>query len=397
MWTVLAWIGGAAISLVSLKYSSIPYLWIFLAAATALYVTAAVDKRRRASWFNVGCLAIGLAIFEYYLWTGSIRGIEARQIQEAEQLHASHAALGWIPKAGAVASERLSFEGELIYDATYSIGPNGLRVSSPAARDPDPSAECILFFGDSFTFGQGLEDDQTLPFLVHEKTSQRYRTYNFGVKGYGAHQMLAALQQGLVFDAAPCDRTQVSHIFYQGITDHVRRAAGRVWWEAYGPRYILTEDGGVRRDGSFEDNDGYAEGRSLMQLVGTQFFKSMIYQGIVQGRYVRKYSRYHTDLFLAIVEEAQEAAHSNFPAAEFHVLLWDEENLDNRTIREGLRQRDVDVHLMSEILPNYRPDQPNLAYRLHETDAHPNALANELIAQYVVGQILPQPPSAAVN
>jgi hypothetical protein len=43
---------------------------------------------------------------------------------------------------------------------------------------------------------------------------------------------------------------------------------------------------------------------------------------------------------------------------------------------------------MSDILPNYRPDDLNAIYRLHETDPHPNALANELIAQFVFEEVL---------
>jgi hypothetical protein len=35
------------------------------------------------------------------------------------------------------------------------------------------------------------------------------------------------------------------------------------------------------------------------------------------------------------------------------------------------------------------------AYRINERDAHLNALANELIAQYVVSQILAQPDASA--
>jgi hypothetical protein len=45
---------------------------------------------------------------------------------------------------------------------------------------------------------------------------------------------------------------------------------------------------------------------------------------------------------------------------------------------------------MSDILPHYRADGLNEAYRLHRADAHPNALANELIADYVVREILPR-------
>jgi hypothetical protein len=394
MWTILAWICAAAISVVSLRYLATPYLWVFLTAAVALFVTAAIDKNRRALWYNVAFLAIGLAIFEQYLWTSSIRGIAARQTDEgnvAKRIHAPHAQLGWAPQAGTTANQKVSYEGELLYDATYNIGPNGLRISSRSASDPDPSAKCVLFFGGSFMFGQGLEDHQTLPFLVHEQSSGQYYTYNFGVKGYGAHQMLAALQYGLVLDAVQCGRTQVTHVFYQGITDHIRRAAGRLWWNIRGPKYVLDQDGGVSLNGRFEDNDDYAEDRTLLDLLGTQIFKSMIYQQIVQGTYLHKHSQEELDLYLGIVDEAGNAVRAEFPAAAFHVLWWDDGSLDNQAVSQGLEERDITVHLMSDILPSYRPDEFNEMYRLHETDPHPNALANELLAQYLLDEVLGPP------
>jgi len=386
-----AWIGVAAASLVSLKYFTIPYLWIFLAGAMALFVTAAMDRGRRAVWFNAACISVGLAIFEYYLWTSGDKGFRARRVYEGNsaQFVAPHGQLGWAPQPDSVVTEKLSFEGEVLYDASYTIGPNGLRISSPSTNGHDLSQECVLFFGDSFTFGQGLADYETLPFRVHEKSAQRYRTYNFGVNGYGAHQMLSALQHGVVQDAVECDRAQVCHVFYQGITDHLRRSAGRLWWEERGPKYVLTENGGIRLDGRFEDDEDYGEERSLIQIFGTQIFKSMIYQSVVQGRYVRKYSRNVIELYLEIINEARRAALAYYPAAEFHVLLWDEDNADNRAIREGLRERGITVHLMSDILPNYRADDLNEDYRIHVRDPHPNALANELIAQYLIGKVLP--------
>jgi hypothetical protein len=400
MWTILAWICAGAITLAALKYFTIPYLWIFLAGSAALFVTAILDRRRRALWFNLACIGVGLGIFEYYLWASGSRGFVAHRVDEGNvetRIFAPHGQLGWAPRPGTVANQRRFFQGELLYDATYTIGPNGLRVSSPPAAGDSSSQECILFFGDSFMFGQGLEDHQTLPFRVHEKSMQRYRTYNFGVNGYGAHQMLSALQHGLVHDVVQCKRSQVSHVFYEGITEHIRRSAGRVWWQKRGPKYILDQDGEVRFDGRVEDDDNFEEDRSLIGRLGTQIAKSMTYEAIVQGRYVRKYSRDTIDLYLGIIDEARSVARTEFPSAEFHVLLWDEDNLDNRTIREGLRDRGITVHLMSDILPKYEPDDLNLSYRIHERDPHPNALANELIAQYLVSQVLPPPGSSMVK
>lgn len=392
MWTPLAWTGAAAVSLLALKYFTIPYLWVFLAGATALFVTAAMDRRRRPLWFNVACLGVGLAIFEYYVWSSGPRGFEARRVEAGnyDEFLVDHRQLGWAIQPDSLVTQKLSFEGELLYDAAYTIGPDGLRISSPSTNDDKPSTACALFFGGSFTFGQGLADHEALPFRVHEKSAQRYRTYNFGFPGYGAHQMLSALQHGLVRDTVQCDPTRVSHVFYQGITDHISRSAGRLWWWERGPKYVLTDNGGVRLDGRFEDNDDFQD-RSLVQILGAQIYKSMIYHKIVQGRYVSKYGRGLIDLYLEIIDEARRVALADYPAADFHVLLWDEDNADNRAIREGLRQRGINLHLMSHILPNYRADDLNQQYRIHVRDPHPNALANKLIAQYLIREIMGEP------
>lgn len=389
MWIVLAWTGALAVSLVALKYSAVPYLWIFLAGATALFVTAAKDRRRRALWFNLACLSGGLGIFEAYLWAWSGAAYSTGRIEQgtaAERVYAPHDQLGWAPVAATTATEKWWFDGEVIFDATYTIGANGLRISSPASDDA-PMSPCVLFFGCSFTFGQGLEDHETLPFRVQEKSGQRYRTYNFGVSGYGPHQMLAALQHDLVDDVIPCDPAQVSHVFYQGITDHVGRSAGQLWSEAPGPRYALSPGGGVALIGRLEDK---GDERTLAQMFVTQITKSLIYKAAIEGRFVHNYSRHDIELYLRIVDEARRTARKEFPAAEFHVLWWDEDNLDNRTIRQGFRQRGITVHLMSDILPNYPTDAPSMDYRLHRYDAHPSALANALIADYLVDEVLPQ-------
>ncbi len=393
MWRILLWISVATISVLALKYAAIPYLWIFLSLSAALIVMAVMTRVRRALWINLACITLVLSIFEYYFWTLEYVAVKESLVDERTFAEVPDDELGWAPQPDTVSRQRLSHEGELLYDVTYTIGPNGLRVSSGSTGDHDtPSeAECVLVFGGSFTFGQGLEDDQTLPSQINSKSTTPYRMYNFGVMGYGAHQMLSALQHGLVDDAVRCDRARVTQVFYQGISDHVRRAAGSAWWNTRGPRYRLTEDGGVRLDGRFEDDDDDDEDRSLAQLLGTQIIKSKIYGAVVEGRYVHKYSQKTIDLYLEIVDESRRFVRSSYPCAAFHVLWWDEDDIDNRAAIDGLRNHGIDVRLMSDILPGYKADDLNEAYVLDEADTHPNALANDLIAQYVVREILSRP------
>jgi hypothetical protein len=386
---------STCVSVAALKYSSVPYVWIFLALSAVLVFTAWVDSARRVLWINVASVNLGLGLFEYYLWTSRPQTLAAFHEDQgtfSEDIFVPQKELGWAPKPGTAATHTRFFQGERLYDVTYTIGPNGLRISSPSQdHAASTEGECALLFGGSFTFGQGLEDDESLPFQVYEISNGEYRTYNFGVMGYGAHQMLSALQHGLVDDATRCKKTQVSHVFYQAISDHIRRAAGRLWWNTHGPRYRRTQDGSIRLDGYLEDEPEDQNQASFIGFLGTQIFKSIVYRSIVEGKYVSKFKDETMDLYLGIVDEARKYVRSNYPCAEFHVLLWDEDDIDNRAMQDGLRERGIDLHLMSDILPHYQIDALNETYRLHHSDDHPNALANSLIAEHVVRKILPQP------
>jgi len=307
--------------------------------------------------------------------------------------------MGWALNPGTVAHHTVTVDGEQLYDATYTIGSDGLRISSPITHHGESRQQCILFFGGSFTFGQGVEDNQTLPYLINLNSKGKYRSYNFGVQGYGAHHMLSALQHGFVETTVDCDLSQVSHVFYQAILDHVRRAVGRIdTWSRHGPKYNLTEDGEFEFQGLFADSEGEIDIRSLKQRFIDQIARSMIYRSIGMDDYLSQYGENTIQFYLAIVEEARDVVRSKYPDAEFHVLLWDRNDIDSKQIVEGLREKRIALHLMSDILFGYQPDDPKSRYRLHERDAHPSSLAYELIARYLLSTILEsgEPPSPRI-
>ena len=122
-----------------------------------------------------------------------------------------------------VLSRELVFENKLLYQVKYTIDDHGLRIASPSVNTEKRQSNCLLFFGDSFTFGEGVKDDETMPYRVSEKTKRRYHAYNFAFLGYGPHQMLAQLQEGLVDAAIEC---KPAVAIYQALPDHVSRAAG---------------------------------------------------------------------------------------------------------------------------------------------------------------------------
>ena len=63
-------------------------------------------------------------------------------------------------------------DGHIEFEATYTLDSEGLRTTvTPQEGKP---RGCIVFFGCSFTFGDGVDDADTLPSQVAGKTGGSY-------------------------------------------------------------------------------------------------------------------------------------------------------------------------------------------------------------------------------
>ena len=89
---------------------------------------------------------------------------------------------------------------------------------------------------------------------------------------------------------------------------------------------------------------------------------------------------------MGIVERSRKILSNSHPAIEFHVVAWgNKKNKDVEAVWEGLRSKDIKVHFVREILPDYVNNRAR--YRL-DKDPHPSAEANRIIAEYIAGNIL---------
>src|SRR5262249_50407028 len=131
--------------------------------------------------------------------------------------------LGYAAVKGGTASHLGRFAGQVLYAVTYTIDEHGQRMPPPFQVPLGQDPSCVLFFGDSYTFGLGVNDTETMPYRVGGKSHGQYQVFNFGFPGYGPHQMLAQLQEGLVESVVRCTPR---FVIYLAIRGHVARAAG---------------------------------------------------------------------------------------------------------------------------------------------------------------------------
>lgn len=387
---------------VVLSYFPNPYIYLSILWAGVFLAVSIMAGRSRAKalWVNLAVVTLTLGAAELYFYKAYFSEEPLRETEYSEDESDrgntdivdlfQHRMLGWAPANGKSFVERARFENKLLYQVKYTIDDHGLRTASPSVNNQKRQSNCLLFFGDSFTFGEGVKDDETMPYRVSEKTKRSYQAYNFAFLGYGPHQMLAQLQEGLVDAAIEC---KPALAIYQALPDHVSRAAGLEAWSQFGPKYVSAKDSLVLWKGRFEEEKPHgvlgrfrAFHRNLPKEAKRYLEKSAMYRALLFMH--RPVTDDDIDVFLRIVDRSRQIIESRYTGASFHVVFWDfsGENPVESKIVGGLKQKGIPVHLISTILPEYRGHEEK--FKIHRADGHPNSLAHDLIADYIVKAII---------
>ena len=138
--------------------------------------------------------------------------------------------LGTGPTRNAFPVTKTAADGHLIYKTSYTIDSNLLRQTTSA-----PGERPIVFIGDSFTFGEGVDDASTMPQAFADLTGRKIPVLNLGYSGYGPSQPLRALQVGLFNKELGTPRAVVL------LTSawHAERTGCLAGFSARGPRYTF--------------------------------------------------------------------------------------------------------------------------------------------------------------
>ena len=132
-----------------------------------------------------------------------------------------------------------------MYDVTYTINKDGLRiVNTPEKAKADQS----VFLGDSLTFGEGLNDNDTLPSIYSSLTHRK--SYNYGMSGFGPHNFLFHLENHPSV-VRRWKENGVRRVYLQILPNHIKRVSGDAPWDRdRGPCFIAEGERAVYK-GSF--------------------------------------------------------------------------------------------------------------------------------------------------
>jgi hypothetical protein len=384
---IISLLVGSGLIVLAIGYCPVPWSAVLLIVAAILFVLARLSKHGTTSAIavNVAAALIALACFEAYLGIGARAG-DGTRLEGSIKAGFTHTddVLGYAPARNSRVTARKYHGSELVYDVVYTVGPDGLRIMP---KQPDgPGLGCILFFGDSITFGEGVNDVDPFPYRVAIKTGGAFEIHNLAFSGYGPHQMLAALQSGMVSRTVPCSAT---HVIYLAIPQHSARVAGLTTWGRHAPRFELTTGGRVIRNGNFDDPLTVAAIR-LPRWLQKSLDRSFTWQRFFGN--ARGVTAADVRLFTAIMQESAITLRKLYPDSRFSVILRDAaaEVHFPPSLESELRAYGVSVHRLTQAIPDFNANHTR--YRISSYDPHPNVIQHELLADYIVRHVLNQTP-----
>jgi hypothetical protein len=234
-----------------------------------------------------------------------------------------------------------------------------------------------LFFGGSFTFGEGVAAGETLPCAFQALSAGEFRAYNYGKSAFGPGQLYWILKTGEFMDSG----IQPEGIaVYSFISDHVPRTVGEL---------SKITSGGLYMDYPYFKLDEVDGSLDPFYLSDNPEMKSWL-GGIRTLRALYPTARYflsHLELPLLSREEAIQVTAeviieaSRMYAArydgDFFVVIWPRDRLDpeSQAAFIALLQEAGITVLDVPPLPGGQSAQ------LHEKDPHPSAAEYRWVAE----------------
>ena len=152
------------------------------------------------------------------------------------------------PDDGQYSSIKL-INSDTVYDVTYTI-KDKLRFTPSSISN---SKKQVLFLGCSQTFGEGLDDNQTLPHFFGTETNESFHIKNYGFHGYGPHNVHSLVVNNILPNHILKKETIAIYNFYWY---HINRTASNL--SGFEPWYEV-ENGMLYLKGTFNDryNNSY--------------------------------------------------------------------------------------------------------------------------------------------
>ncbi|MGX3044912.1 hypothetical protein [Helicobacter sp. T3_23-1056] len=424
---VILTIDGAKIERLNLVPFGIIGICVFGLCVFFAFRAKSTKAKLFLAYFSVVPLCLGIAEFWLFL--------------QDRKSQIPHKILGFANTLLYDSKAKFVVDDKIIYDVHYKHDEFGNRITPNNNMN---SKKCIAIYGGSFAYGAAVDSDKTLEYFLTKNLPQ-YKILNFGINGAGAHTALARLE--FQIDKRTLDKCEEFIAIYEAIPHHIYRAYGVY----LGPHYRIDSQGVLRYFGTYKGGEYnharfYQKNppkiipqpqeavsianalkkfhnafKDIVRLQG-KFDKSYIKQSftlktnslkskdmiqwtIYEAGYMSNPNYYkiptnEINLYFVIVKKMQEELQMQY-GVPLYIVLWDYDMqaqfLDkyDEVLKANFRQMKVPFYTLSEMIADYpqdlervkRGDFDNFKYRVSRWDTHPNALANEKIAEFLAQKI----------
>jgi hypothetical protein len=342
------------------NWSSLKYL--ALSATLASYVTALLRGRVRVFAMIVVTVLLVLAGIEAYSVAVAAGPVDFRP----PGYSVSRPILGWgAEHPGVFHHVKLAAHTrKVIFDVNYTVDKDLNRQVISADSGPT-----VAFFGDSFTFGTGLNDKDTLPQVFADLYDRKLRVLNFGFPGYGPQQFLRALETNM-YD--PLLRGNTRLFVYETAAWHAERTACTAGFMLRAPRYALIDGKPVYQGTCYQH---------WSSLLGELFANTALYHVFVEGA-IGGPSHADIDLDVAVLARAGELAREKYRAPTLILYMRSDPRYLRRSgytdaeIMQHMRDVGLDV-IDATLKPADFPGQPLTI----PGDGHSTGVANRARAE----------------
>ena len=274
---------------------------------------------------------------------------------------------GWGESYGSPSTEERKYRaiavrndnGHTIYDVVYTTDHNGYRQTGTTHN----SAETVLFFGDSFTYGMGVADHETMPSRFAAAIGEKFRVINVAFPAFGPHTMLRVIETNAYAGAVA--GSKVRRCYFLAIDDHMRRSVGLEHWQKPSPRYVLGDDGRPVFAGLYQDH-------WFWRLIGADGLLRRVGEFLGKRAYPRQYQVRVAAATIARSAEILKERHDT----ELVTILWDRFDVDD--LERALSERGLPTIRISTLVPDI--EDPALRI-LAGIENHPSAALLEVVGR----------------
>ncbi len=260
-------------------------------------------------------------------------------------------------------SRKTDPDGGIIFDAHYTIDDRLNRHVRSA-----PVGPTTVFFGDSFTFGEGLDDAGTLPQLYADLRPEQ-RVLNLAVTGYSPQQFLRAMETGS--QSATIGPAAKTFIFLTS-PFHAARTSCKEPWTNNAPRYTRVETDLAYAGPCY----------SGLALMWHEYWANTAFYRLAIRPYATRLTHEDVSLYIDVLAKAVARARERYGVTTLVPFVrvgdaylrgtgWTDSSIISALEERGVRVEDVTL-----------PIDPALGYFI-KGDGHPTVAANAIWAREI--------------